>query len=227
MKNKAIIIITVVAILAVGTYAAIDRIAVYALSRVFNLEIKYSGLKRSGITQFTFRRLTCVDKARGFGVSADEALIKPDFRSMAVDFDLQGVRFVKKTSDRMAPIDSLSKIVEEPFTGNWNYMKMSGSVKPIRGGVEMTRFEAAGDNMKLKMDGSVLESGPIEAVINISFSAESAKKIPAELASVLLSDEDGGWKTVSVNLSGNYRSPSIQVTGKMFRLSVKEIVEVK
>ena len=227
MKYKIVIIITLAAILAAGLYAAIDRLAVYALSKTFNLELNYGRLKRSGIMQFGISDLTCVDKARGFGISSEQATIKPDFRSMAVDFDFHGVRFIKKASEASAPLDSLSKIVGEPFAGNWNYTRMSGSLRPIRGGLEITRFDAEGKEMRISLKGSVLQNGTIKSDINISFSPELTQKMPEELSAVLLTDETGGWKALSVSLSGDYKSPAIQVTGKLFRLSVKEVVEVK
>jgi hypothetical protein len=227
MKNKIIIIIILAVILAVAVYAVIDRIAVYALSRACNLEIKYGRLERSGIIQLDFLRLACVDRARGFGISSERATVRPDFRKWGVDFDLHGVRFLRKASEASTSLDSLSKIIEEPFTGNWNYMRMSGSLRPIRGGIEITRFKADGEEMRISIKGSVFRDGTIKSDIDISFSAKMTEKIPEELSAVLLSDEPGLRKGLSVSLTGDYKSPSIQVTGKLFRLSVKEVAEVK
>jgi len=227
MKNKIIIIVSIAVILTAGIYATIDRIAIYALSRALNLDVTYDGIKRAGILQFDFSRLTCVDKTRRSGIFSERASIRPDFGSKAVNFDFYGVRFIKSSSGRSNSLDSLSKIVKEPFSGNWNYVRMSGSLRPIPGGLEITRFDAEGKEMRISLKGSILRSGNIKSEINISFSPESAKKIPEELSTVLLSDGIGGWKVLSVNLSGDYKSPSMQVTGRLFRLSVKEIVEVK
>jgi hypothetical protein len=223
MKKKIVIAISLAAILAACAYAAIDRIAAYALSKAFDLELKYDGLRRSGMMRFDVSGLTCVSRTGGFGISSERATIIPDFRSMAVGFDFYGVRFIRKEPGAHASLDSLSKIVEEPFTGNLSYARISGSAHPIPDGLEITRFDAEGREIRISLKGSVLRGGTIQSDIKISLSPELTEKIPEELSAVLLTDETGGWKTLSVSISGDYKSPSIQVTGKLFRMSVKEV----
>jgi hypothetical protein len=40
-------------------------------------------------------------------------------------------------------------------------------------------------------------------------------------------DDRPGWKSFTVSLKGDYKSPSIQLSGKFFRLNIGEFAEPK
>ena len=59
--------------------------------------------------------------------------------------------------------------------------------------------------------------------VTIQFSPDLLKKIPRELSETVLKGSADGWKSLSVDLKGSFKSPSIEVTGRLFKLSIKEI----
>jgi hypothetical protein len=44
--------------------------------------------------------------------------------------------------------------------------------------------------------------------------------MPPELTSMALKGETDGWQSLTVKLEGDLSKPSIQVTGKIFRLNI-------
>lgn len=217
------ILIAGIMVTLVTLYLSIDRIAILSLSRAYNLDISYARLKRFSPTGFSFTSLTCVDKKRKAGISSGSADIKADFRDMTVDFILRDVHFIKGSAQDTPSYDSLTSLVAAPFKSNWQYLQMSGSVRPLMDGLEVKSFTASSDSMKLTLKGSVHANGIIKSDIVIYFSPGLSRDIPQELSSTLLRDEPDGWKSLSVNLSGDYKKPAVEVTGKLFRLSVKEV----
>ena len=79
---------------------------------------------------------------------------------------------------------------------------------------------AIGDEIKLSIKGTVSDENIINTDITIYFSDKVTGRVPEELSRVLMRDEDGGWKSLAVNLKGNYNTPSIEVAGKLFRLKI-------
>jgi hypothetical protein len=74
--------------------------------------------------------------------------------------------------------------------------------------------------MKLAFNGSMRKDNTIKSDIVIYFADELTGKIPSELTNLVLTQEESGWKSLSVKLEGNYTMPTIQVSSKLFRLNI-------
>jgi hypothetical protein len=86
--------------------------------------------------------------------------------------------------------------------------------------VTIKDFLAKSDLMKLSFNGDIRRDNTIKSDIVIYFSDELTRKIPPELTKLVLTQEDPGWKSLSVKLEGNYTMPTIQVSSKLFRLNI-------
>ncbi len=226
MLRNALIIAAVVLILGVTAIISfLPKIVLGAFSSTYNLDIQYKNLKKATLTGMAFDGLTIVDKAKGIGISSENATIALgwnglDPRNATICFDFYDVRFVKRAVERALSYDTLDGLVALPFSSNWLYKEISGKVHSSKEGVTIRDFLAKSDLMKLAFNGSMQADNTIKSDIIIYFADDLTKKIPPELIKLVLTPGEPGWKSLSVKLEGNYTMPTIQVSSKLFRLNI-------
>jgi hypothetical protein len=202
------------------------RFMLQAFASSNNLDLRYGAIRNAGMGGMSFDNLSLVDKSRGIGISSRDAVIKfswngPDPRNMKAGFDLKDVRFIKKTPDiKPASYDTLDGLVALPFGMDMVYSEISGNVTSSGGDVTVSDFMAKSDMVKLALNGRMGRDNTIKSDIVIYFSNDLTNKIPRELTKLVLTNEDENWKSLSVKLEGNYKMPTIQVSSKLFRLSI-------
>lgn len=228
MKALRITLLIALAIITIGAAAIIPfvpKIVIGAFASTYDLDIEFKDLKNATLSGMMFNDLTIVDKGRGIGVSSKTATIAlkwngPDPRNATVGFDLHDVRFVKKSVEAATSYDTLDGLVALPFSSSWVYKEISGSVRSSKEGVTVKDFLAKSDLMKLAFSGSMRSDNTIKSDIVIYFADDLTKKIPPELTKLVLTQEEPGWKSLSVKLEGNFAMPTIQVSSKLFRLNI-------
>ena len=228
MRKKVSIILVILIFAVALLYLSFDRIAIFIFAKTYSLDISYKNLNRISLSGFTARDLMVTDKKSGIGIFSKSASVKPviTIGLVGVDFDLKDVNFVKKKREGMPSYDSIDNLVSAPFSSNWKYGEISGSIEETKGVIKVRDLEAKSDEIRLSLSGSLYQNNNIDSRITVSFAETLTRKIPKELSEMVLRDETGGWKSFSVNLAGNYKSPAIQVSGKLFRLNIREkIVE--
>jgi len=99
------------------------------------------------------------------------------------------------------------------------YKEVSGLVEIFSNGITIKRFSANGREMRLIVTGDIYYNKIVDVDVTIYFAKDVLKEIPTELHSVIMQDEPDEWKSFSVKIKGNLSSPSVQITGKIFRLN--------
>lgn len=211
---------------ALVLYLSFGRILIYAIAKINNLDISYKGLKTASLSRFEFKGLKIIDNGRGAGFLSEHARVEPKWKkifpvNIAIDFDMKDVRFIRKEGQVEETYDTLSGLVGVPFTSRWTYKEISGRIERLEKGVHIQDFSAVSDEIKLLLNGDIYNDNTAKSDIRIYFCEELVRKIPEVLSNVVLQDEEGGWRSLSVNLSGNYKTPAIQVSGKLFRLNIR------
>lgn len=167
-------------------------------------------------------------KAYGLKIAYKHADIKPRLvnKVILIDFNLKDVTISRNIESAPAKdsYNSVSDLVAAPFNGDWTYQRVSGTVRPSREKLEIIALNAEAKEFKISAKGSAsYETKSADMDIVLSFSGSLISRIPGELSGTILKDEQGGWKSLSVNIKGNLSSPSISITGKMFRLNIREL----
>jgi hypothetical protein len=218
-----IILLALVALLL----ANFERLAVYAVARIYQLDVSYKSMKHPSLNEIDFRDARIAYSKLGFGLLCDRAVIRTAFAKKnlgepTISLDLSGVRFMKQGTAQPPAYDSLAALVATPFSEAWSYKKISGVVRLFDKGFEIEDFVAVSQDVKLAVKGSVSHSDIIDLDIVVYFSDKLTKKVPEELSNAALREEADGWKSLAVRLKGNYRTPSMQLSGRLFRLNISE-----
>ena len=226
MKLKSIIICAVILTAAVAAYMSFDRIAVFALSKFYGIDISYKSLNKNPRDGYVFEDFKVINKKMALGFFSSRAALKPvkkpDFmKSLNIDFKFKDAHFIKLKTEKVKTMyDKLEELVAIPFEGRWRYKDIDGSVEIFSNGLTLKKLCANGKELRLLISGDIYYNNTMDADITIYFSKEILKDIPKELHSVLMKEEPEEWKSFSVKIKGDYRSPSIQISGKLFRLNI-------
>lgn len=141
-------------------------------------------------------------------------------KSPEVSFDLKDVRFKKGPERPVTPLDAMSGLMFVPFEGSWRYSQVYGTVAFEGRTIRVRGLNARGDDIRVNLSGALLPDNTVDGAITVFFSRNAAARFPEELSNVVLQEEEDGWRSFSVKLQGDYRSPSIQLSGKLFRLNI-------
>ena len=226
MKSKILIISVILLIATAILFLSIDKIIVFALSKFYGINISYTALSRDMAGGYSFENLKILNKRLGAGFFSARANLKLNkktsiFKSLDIDLKFKDVHFIRNKPEEAQDLyDSLDKLVAVPFEGRWTYRDVAGTVEIFSNGLTLRNFTAAGNEIKLLLSGDIYYNNVVAMDITIYFSKDILKNIPQELHSLIMRDEPQLWKSFSVKLKGNYQTPSIQVSGKLFRLNV-------
>ena len=207
-------------------YLNFDRIALFAISKLYSQEVSYKHMAKDPIDAgMIFEDLRIMNRRLGVGFFSQRAVIKHAWgtgwlKSALLDFKFKDVHFLKnRTNENKTTYDTLSQLIAMPFEGRWMYKEVSGLVEIFSNGITIKRFSADGKEMRFIVTGDLYYNNIVDVDVTIYFSKEVLKEIPPELHSVIMQDEPNEWKSFSVKIKGDLSSPSVQVTGKMFRLN--------
>ena len=230
MKSRMLIAAVLLLAVLATIYLSLDRMIIFTLSRIYHVNISYTALKKDAVNGYSFENLKVFNKQAGIGFFSARSNLKLNkktsiFKSLDIDFKFRDVHFITgKPEDAKSGYDTLDKLVAVPFEGRWTYKDVSGTIEIFSNGFSLKDFTANGSLIRVSASGDIFYDNKVDMTVTIYFSREVLKDIPQELRSVIMNDEPQEWKSFSVRMRGDYRAPSLQITGKLFRLNVGTIV---
>lgn len=230
MKFKFLIVIASILAILLTVYLSIDKIVIFALSKMYGLSISYTSLNKDITTGYSFENLKILNRQLGFGFFSAKANLKLNrkaslIKSLDIDFKFRDVHFIRSSPENAKGVyDSLNKLVAVPFEGRWMYKDVTGTVEIFSNGITVRNLAANGNDIRLALSGDMFYNNKLDMDVTIYFSSEVLKDIPPELHSVIMNDEPREWKSFSVKMKGDVSAPSLQVQGKLFRLNIGTMV---
>jgi hypothetical protein len=230
MKRSLAVAVVSVLVVAGIAYFFFDRAVIAIASGVFNVDISYRSLERPWINRYDFYDLRVSPRPGGTGIIAKEARItisaeRDSICGLGVSFELLDVRFEGRTELEDGTYDTLEGLVSVPLGSDWLYSEIFGTVVPVKNGISIKGLTAHSRDVRIKFDGLIGKDKTIESDTVIYFSDALKSKAPKELTDVVLSTEKDGWYSLSVHLSGDYNAPSVNVSSKLFRLNIRNVIK--
>ena len=223
--KKIVLVVATFILIIIVVFCYSDRVVICILENKYNLDITYKKCSKDLSGKLVFEELSIASKSTGLCFTSKSALVKPTFigNKIVLDFNLHDLCFTKRMVDGSEKYDTLDALVSSPFNSKWKYREMRGQLELGNKNVRIKNLDAISDQIKLSVNGYLFYSGRLDLNIVIYFAVQLTEKIPPELADVILADEKDGWKSLSVQLTGDSRKPSIQVSSKLFRLNIKSV----
>jgi hypothetical protein len=158
-------------------------------------------------------------------VSSKRAFLKPslDKNRAGIFLELEEARFKKAQGASVKSYDTLMRLISIPFDSSWNYSKISGEVVIEPHLISIKEMTASSKDIKFYIKNAVFsaQDNTLDADIKISFSENAVSQFPEDLSKAVLQKEADGWQGLSVNLKGDWAAPAIQITGRLFRLNIR------
>lgn len=222
--RKYLLGITLLAAASVAVFFFYGHAVVYIFAKANTMEIAYRQLKVTRMNEFLFDGLTVKQKG-GMGLFAASARVdfswkSADLRRIATAFDLKKVNFLTGAPGKPQSFNNIDGLVAAPFNSAVQYENISGKIYQEPDGVRIEDLMARSSQLKMRLTGTLKDDSRISSDITIYFADSLTGKIPAEYLLMVLKDEGPGWKSLSVRLEGDFAKPSIQVSGKLFRLNI-------
>lgn len=200
-------------------------IAVALISKFGNVNIAYSSIKSSISGRIDFTDFVITNKKSSAGLAAKTATIQPIWREalggkFSAYFKLGDVNFAKGQSEEKTDYSTLSGLLALPFESKWKYSEITGTITAWRNSIRIEGFKASSDEIKFAITGDLWDDDTIASDITVYFASGLFAKIPADIVRMVLTDENDGWWSLSVHLTGSLKTTSIQVTGKGFRANL-------
>lgn len=199
-KRPILILLALITVIMIGAaYLVAPRIAVMLIAGHNGLEVAYADVRIT--PHFTAR----------------------DAGGLSLDIYMKDV-LIKRKSAAPQGYDDLAALVSAPLDGSWRYRSIKGVVRPLQGKIIIESLDADADIIKVSAKGVYhYAEDSADLDMTIRFSRELIGRMPPELSDAVLKTDQNGWGSLSVNLSGNFKSPAIQITGRLFRLNIREI----
>jgi hypothetical protein len=225
--HKTLIALLLGASVIAGLYLSPGRILVFFLhQRGFDASYKRSA--NNAFRELVFKDFLVIDKKRGIGFIAHKASIRPRYHTLlsgaaTIDFRLFDFHFIaaKNPAEVKASAD-MNDLLVIPFSGSSIYGEVSGTIQSSKDRLYFENITANGQAIGLSLKGSIYNDQKADIDITVRFTRDLLAGIPEDWSKVVLSDEPNGWKSLSANLKGDLSKPSLQVTGKLFRLNIRE-----
>lgn len=231
MRIKIIIISAAILAAALAAYLSFDKIVIFTLSKFYGINMSSTALNKDKVNGYSFENLKVLNRRLGIGFFSARSNLRINertsiLRSLDIDFKFRDVHFIRSLPESLANLmyDSINRLVAIPFEDRWTYKDVSGTVEIFSNGLTLKNFAANGNEIRLYLSGDIYYNNTVDMDVTIYFSKEVLKDIPSELHSVIMREEPQEWKSFSVKIKGDYRSPSLEVSGKLFRLNVGTVV---
>ena len=198
-KTIALLVAVILSTSAILLYLAIPHIYISMFAKNHDLNVSYRGAR------FTPHIGT------------------KDTGGLKIDILLRDVCISKKGAVAEA-YENLGALISAPLAGSLKYREIKGVIRPRQGHMLIDDLTAEGEDIKVSLKGVFFyaeDRADLDVVIQ--FSQNLLKKIPKELSDTILKESAGGWRSLSIKLKGSFKSPAIELTGRLFRLSIKEI----
>lgn len=222
------IVFSLVILLALITASAFfaDRLIMLYIEKSSDVKMSYKSMKNIFFKEFVFEKLEIINSRTGIGVFSENARVLPVWDKakkgrMPVTFRLENVNFLKRSKDVQGSLfNTLPDLVLAPFSSGWRYKEIAGEVILYKDSILLKNITAVSDEIKLSISGEVKDRSSIRLDIVIYFYKTISKKIPEELSSIAMESHGPDWKSISVRLRGDYKKPEIELSNRLFRLTI-------
>ncbi len=128
-----------------------------------------------------------------------------------------------KLYQKMSLLNSVTDILVISELPDVEFEKIEGVFQLKSKGTVIKRFYAYNDIIRIRAVGWADKEGTLDCDVNFSFSEALTGRVPDAVKSALLKDEGGGWMGIALKVTGNYKRPSIRITGDALKVNIKEL----
>lgn len=121
-------------------------------------------------------------------------------------------------------LTSVSNMLTIPKMPDVEFREIDGILNFKRDALYVKNIAAETEAMKIKGSGWLAKDGGLNCKFHFSFAAALTNNIPDIIKTTLLTSEEDGWMGITLNATGNYARPSLQIDSETFKLNIRETI---
>ena len=155
-------------------------------------------------------------------------------RDLNIDYNLAGILLNNKEFSFKAEnlrvhqdinlLTSVSNMLTIPKMPDVEFKYIDGVLNFQKDALRIKNIAAETDVMKIAGAGWAGKNGDLNCRFHFSFGGTLLNNIPDIVKATLLTDEGGGWMGITLNATGNYARPSIQIDSETFKMNIRETI---
>lgn len=221
-----ILIILVLGIFFVGLIriksSTITHIALSPIERRFQKKIEFSTSRIWLPTNIFLEGVTITDKTgRLYYINTVDLhynLIELLFKKREFFFVLKDIKLYQhmRLLDSVADMLVISTMPDVEFKGIEGVLQLHKSATFIK------NVYAHNDRMRIRGSGWIDNNGSLDCNVSFSFSKDVTDIVPDVVKAALLKYEGDEWMGIAFGVKGNYKKPSLYITGDTLKLNIME-----
>ena len=201
---------------------AIARIALLPIEKRFRNKIEFgsSGIWLPG--NISLEEVSVIDlkgrlyRCKTAGIKYN--LVDLFFKKGEFSFNLKEIKFYQN----IGILDSVADMLVIPKMPDVEFREIDGVLQLRKNSLYIKNIYAYNDSIRIKGSGWIDRDGLLDCDANFSFYKDITDNIPAVVKETLLTREDKGWMGISFKAHGNYKKPSLHITGNRLELNITE-----
>ncbi len=227
MKRTIVIILIAAGLIGVILYyvpmslGPLNRLVMYPIEKRLDARIKYDSL-----TMMPLRHLGVEGiKASGRGGSL-VTIGKGDFSYSFISLIATGRLTIHcKLKDvavygRASLLDLIVDLLNIDLLKGIEFTDVEGTFYVGKEDTITQKLKGTGEDFKFDLDGITGKDNSINLRVKLLLNDTLTELIPEEMQKGLLEKEEGGWSSVTMGMTGNYKKPSLRVINKLFRINI-------
>lgn len=140
------------------------------------------------------------------------------FKKREFFFTIKDIKLYKN----IGLLDSIADMLVITTMPDIEFNEIDGTLRVYKNAILVKNFYTCNDNMRIKGNGWIYNDGVLDCNVSFSFSKTVTNMIPDAVKSTLLTHEDEEWMGITLKVKGNYKKPSLHITGDMLKLNIVE-----
>jgi hypothetical protein len=143
------------------------------------------------------------------------------FKKRDFFFDLKNI----KSYRNIELLDSVTNMLVISAIPDVEFKEMKSTLQLHKNSIFIKNLYAYNNKMRIRGSGWIDSNGSLDCDVKFSFSKDITGMVPALVKTALLQYEDEGWMGIALKVKGNYKKPSLHITGDTLKLNISGGIE--
>lgn len=143
------------------------------------------------------------------------------FKKRDLFFDLKNIRSYRN----IELLDSVTNMLVISAIPDVEFKEIKSTLQLYKNSIFIKNLYAYNDKMRIVGSGWIDNNGSLDCDVKFSFSKDITDMVPNLVKTALLKYEDEGWMGIALKVKGNYKKPSLHITGDTLKLNIMGEIE--
>ncbi|MBN1872283.1 MAG: hypothetical protein JW800_06900 [Candidatus Omnitrophica bacterium] len=224
--KKSILIMLPIAVLSIIFIpirsAIFTRILLLPIERKYDIKIEFSKSTIMLSSNISMNNVSILDKNKQLYYIGDTEIKYNATELLSAkkraSFNLKRL----KVYNNVRILDSVAEILVISTLPQFEFDEIDCRAEFRRSSIYIDHLIARNNSMHVEGGGLIGKDGLLDCKLKFSFAKSVTDEIPDAIKKTLLTKEDGGWRSIKFDLTGNYKKPTLSISSSLLKLNIME-----